>query len=92
MHESGGQVCLNLLTFPGVTDVMSEIDATVAACRAMAVDQVQWRSLNVDHDWLLDVLPPLPSGVGMRIAHERLRDRLPGVEHGNFTRPVGALV
>ena len=92
MHESGGQVCLNLLTFPGVTDVMSEIDATVAACRAMAVDQVQWRSLNVDHDWLLDVLPPLPSGVGMRVAHERLRDRLPGVEHGNFTRPVGALV
>jgi pyruvate-formate lyase-activating enzyme len=92
MHERGGQVCLNLLTFPGVTDVAEEIDATVGACRAMAVDQVQWRSLNVDHDWLLDVLPPLPPGLGMRAAYERVRDLLPGVEHGNFTRPVAAMV
>jgi pyruvate-formate lyase-activating enzyme len=92
MHERGGQVCLNLLTFPGVTDVAEEIDATVGACRAMAVDQVQWRSLNVDHDWLLDVLPPLPAGLGMRAAYERVHDLLPGVEHGNFTRPVAARV
>ncbi|HEX4756303.1 MAG TPA: radical SAM protein [Candidatus Dormibacteraeota bacterium] len=92
MHARGGQVCLNLLTFPGVTDVESEIDATVRACRAMGVDQVQWRSLNVDHDWLLDVLPALPAGVGMRAAHQRIRDLLPGVEHGNFTRPATAAV
>ena len=88
MHEHGGQVCLNLLTFPGITDVDEEVDATVRACREMAVDQVQWRSLNVDHDWLLDVLPALPSGAGMRRAYERIRELLPGVEHGNFTRPV----
>jgi len=92
MHDRGGQVCLNLLTFPGVTDVAEEIDATVLACQAMRVGQVQWRSLNVDHDWLLDVLPPLATGIGLRAAHERIRQRLPGVEHGNFTRPVGALV
>jgi len=92
MHDRGGQVCLNLLTFPGVTDVAEEIDATVRACLAMDVDQLQWRSLNVDHDWLLDVLPPLPAGTGMRAAHERIRQLLPGVEHGNFTRPVAALV
>lgn len=88
MHERGGQVCVNLLTFPGVTDVPTEIAATVAACAEMGVDQVQWRSLNVDHDWLLDVLPPLPPGIGLRAAHARLREQLPGVEHGNFTRPV----
>ena len=88
MHARGGQVCLNLLTFPGVTDVAEEIDATVRACEAMGVDQVQWRSLNVDHDWLLDVLPSLPAGIGLRAAHQSLRARLPGVEHGNFTRPV----
>lgn len=92
MHARGGQVCLNLLTFPGVTDVDDEVDATVAACAAMGVDQVQWRSLNVDHDWLLDVLPALPAGMGMRAAYRRLGDLLPGVEHGNFTRPVAAAV
>ncbi|MFI5313335.1 MAG: radical SAM protein [Candidatus Dormibacteria bacterium] len=92
VHERGGQVCLNLLTFPGVSDVAEEVDATVRACRAMGVDQVQWRSLNVDHDWLLDVLPPLPSGVGMRAAYQRVRDLLPGVEHGNFTRAAAVAV
>ncbi|MHB8717311.1 MAG: radical SAM protein [Candidatus Dormibacteria bacterium] len=88
MHERGGQVCLNLLTFPGVTDAPAEIDATLAACREMHVDQIQWRSLNVDHDWLLDVLPPLGDGIGLRRALELVRDALPEVEHGNFTRPV----
>ncbi len=92
MHDCGGQVCLNLLTFPGVTDVAEEVDATVRACLAMGVDQVQWRSLNVDHDWLLDVLPALPPGEGMRVAYGRIRDGLPGVQHGNFTRPVAARV
>ncbi|HSP65617.1 MAG TPA: radical SAM protein, partial [Candidatus Deferrimicrobium sp.] len=92
MHERGGQVCLNLLTFPGITDVPEEIDATVRACREMGVDQVQWRSLNVDHDWLLDVLPPFASGIGMGNAYARVRDLLPGVEHGNFTRPAAVPV
>lgn len=90
MHERGGQVCLNLLTFPGVTDVPEEVDRTIEACRDMSVTQVQWRSLNVDHDWLLDVLPLMGEGMGLRAAFERIRDALPGVEHGNFTRPVVA--
>jgi pyruvate-formate lyase-activating enzyme len=90
--ERGGQVCLNLLSFPGVTDAEAEIEATVQACRTMGVGQVQWRSLNVDHDWLLEVLPQLPAGVGMRTAYHRVRSLLPGVEHGNFTRPVAAAV
>jgi MoaA/NifB/PqqE/SkfB family radical SAM enzyme len=92
MHDRGGQVCLNLLTFPGVTDVDDEVAATVRACAAMGVSQVQWRSLNVDHDWLLDVLPALPDGAGMRAAYDRVRELLPGVQHGNFTRPAAALV
>ena len=90
MHARGGQVCLNLLTFPGVTDVGAELEATVAACRGMGVDQVQWRSLNVDHDWLLEVLPVMPEAIGMGAAFDRVRELLPGVEHGNFTRPVAA--
>ena len=92
MAEAGGQVCLNLLTFPGLTDAPAELDATVAACVAMGVEQIQWRSLNVDHDWLIEVLSraghALDRGIGMSHAHQAARERLPGVEHGNFTRPV----
>jgi hypothetical protein len=54
----------------------------------MGVDQVQWRSLNVDHDWLLEELPALGEGIGIAAAMELVRQRLPGVAHGNFTRPV----
>jgi pyruvate-formate lyase-activating enzyme len=91
MHEAGGQVCLNLLTFPGVTDTPLELERTLAACEAMGVDQIQWRSLNVDHDWLLDELPPMGEGMGMVEALARARERLDGVTHGNFTRPVARI-
>ena len=88
MGEAGGQVCLNLLSFPGVTDAPDELERTVAACREMGVAQVQWRSLNVDHDWLLEVLPECGEGIGMVEALDHLGRELPGVAHGNFTRPV----
>ena len=88
MRRSGGQVCLNLLAFPGITDTPSELEATIAACAEMGVDQIQWRSLNVDHDWLIEELPPMEEGMGMAVAMETVRRRLPGVAHGNFTRPV----
>jgi pyruvate-formate lyase-activating enzyme len=88
MRDAGGQVCLNLLTFPGVTDAPEELERTAGACREMGVEQIQWRSLNVDHDWLLEGLPTPSPGIGMLGALERLRRELPDVRHGNFTRPV----
>jgi pyruvate-formate lyase-activating enzyme len=91
MRAAGGQVCLNLLTFPGLTDLPEELERTALACEDMGVQQVQWRSLNVDHDWLTGVLKLRGVGgrsLGMRGAYAHLRARLPGVEHGNFTRPV----
>jgi len=88
MRDAGGQVCLNLLTFPGVTDAPDELERTVRACREMGVMQVQWRSLNVDHDWLVRVLPPMRPGLGMAAALEHVRRELPEVQHGNFTRPA----
>jgi pyruvate-formate lyase-activating enzyme len=92
MADAGGQVCLNLLTLPGLTDSPVELERTAAACRDMRVQQVQWRSLNVDHDWLIEVLGSrgvgLDEGIGMAAAQQQLRSALPGVEHGNFTRPV----
>jgi len=96
MSRERGQVCLNLLTFPGLTDSPEELERTVAACSAMGVQQIQWRSLNVDHDWLIEVLKlggNLPDdGIGMVAALQAVRNRLPEVHHGNFTRPVGASI
>src|ERR1039457_2313715 len=88
VKRAGGQVCLNLLAFPGVTDTPLELEATLAACTEMGVDQIQWRSLNVDHDWLIEELPAMEPGIGMAAALDMVRQRLPGVAHGNFTRPV----
>jgi pyruvate-formate lyase-activating enzyme len=90
IRAAGGQVCLNLLTFPGLTDAPEELERSIAACREMGVEQVQWRSLNVDHDWLLEVLPSSSAGVGISEALEHFRRELPGVAHGNFTRAVEA--
>ena len=87
VRDAGGQVCLNLLTFPGITDAPDELERTVDACRDMGVMQVQWRSLNVDHDWLVRLLPDMAPGMGMARALQHVRERLPSVQHGNFTRP-----
>ena len=91
MSHAGGQVCINLLTFPGLTDEPGELVRTATACREMSVHQVQWRSLNVDHDWLVEVLrrrgSAMLDGIGLGAALAQLKNELPGVEHGNFTRP-----
>lgn len=86
-RSAGAQVCLNLLTFPGLTDSPEELERTVDACRRMGVHQIQWRTLNVDHDWLLSLLPDMPPGMGIGAARCHLARVLPQVAHGNFTRP-----
>jgi pyruvate-formate lyase-activating enzyme len=92
MSRAGGQVCVNLLTFPGLTDSTTELDRTVGAVVEMGARQMQWRSLNCDHDWLVDVLGRrgvLPGdGIGLTAAYHHLVERLPAMSHGNFTRPV----
>ena len=86
----------NLLTFPGLTDSSAELGRTADAVLAMGANQIQWRSLNCDHDWLIDVLAArglLPEdGIGLAAGYHHLVERLPGVTHGNFTRPVAMAV
>ena len=42
MSRAGGQVCVNLLTFPGVTDSSAELDRTATAVRAMGTKSSIW--------------------------------------------------
>ena len=88
LHRLGAQVAINLLTFPGVTDSPPEVERTVAALVAMGADQLQLRSLNADPLWLLERVPQLPAGIGLPAFLRRLRERLPQLQVGNFTRPV----
>jgi uncharacterized Fe-S cluster-containing radical SAM superfamily enzyme len=87
MLKGGGQVTINLLTFPGITDAPDEIEALIAFVERYGVNQVQLRSLNVDPLWLLERIPDRTSGIGMRRFVEELRRRCPQLQLGNFTRP-----
>ena len=87
IHEGGGQLTVNLLTFPGITDSPGEIEALVAFVERYGVNQVQLRSLNVDPLWLLERIPDRTTGIGMRAFVEELRRRCPQLQLGNFTRP-----
>jgi pyruvate-formate lyase-activating enzyme len=83
---AGGQVTINLLTFPGITDAPPEIEALLAFVREHRVHQVQLRSLNVDPHWLVERIPNPTRGVGMRRFVKELTSRCPDLQIGNFTR------
>ncbi len=90
LHDRGVQVAINLLTFPGVTDAPGEVARTLTALGAVEADQVQLRTLNVDPLWLLGRLPRLEPGIGLGRMVTQLRQELPRLRLGNFTRPVAA--
>jgi molybdenum cofactor biosynthesis enzyme MoaA len=83
----GIYVALNLLSFPGVTDLEGETDAL---CRLMRfVDQVQTRSLAIDPDQYLEVARGRNAGgprLGLREMLRRLKRARPGLIIGNFAR------
>jgi pyruvate-formate lyase-activating enzyme len=83
---AGGQVTINLLTFPGISDARPEIDALIDFIDRHGVHQVQLRSLNVDPHWLLARIPEETRGIGMRAFVKELAARCPRLRLGNFTR------
>jgi pyruvate-formate lyase-activating enzyme len=87
VRAAGGQVTVNLLTFPGITDGPDEIERLVGFIERHGVHQVQLRSLNVDPLWLLEQIPQPTRGIGMRAFVDTLRRSCPRLELGNFTRP-----
>jgi len=87
--EKGIYVSLNLLTMPGVTDREEETGALLDFVRSTGVDLIQLRNLNIDPDRLMGVLAlPEEEPLGIPGFLEVLRQELPEVEIGNFSRPI----
>ena len=81
--EAGLRVSLNLLTHPGVTDDLPEVEAADALLSSVRVNMVQTRTLNIDPERYFAVVGRPSETLGMRRALERIARR--GVALGNFT-------
>jgi pyruvate-formate lyase-activating enzyme len=81
--EAGLRVSLNLLTHPGVTDDLLEVEAADALLSSVRVDMVQTRTLNIDPERYFAVVGRPSETLGMRRALERIARC--GVALGNFT-------
>jgi pyruvate-formate lyase-activating enzyme len=88
-RDAGVYSSINLLCFPGLIDAGDEVEALVAFLHETGVRLVQLRNLNIDPEVLLPRIPrPAGAPMGMNALIETLRREVPGVEIGNFSRPV----
>ncbi len=90
-RDAGVYTSINLLCFPGMIDREREVEALLSFVKETGLRLIQLRNLNIDPDVLLPRMPALESlgkVLGMRTMIEIIKRELPGVEIGNFTRPV----
>ena len=89
--DAGLYSSINLLCFPGLIDREREVEALLSLVRETGLRMIQLRNLNIDPEVLLPRLPdPASMGqaLGMRKMIEILKQEVPEVEIGNFTRAV----
>jgi pyruvate-formate lyase-activating enzyme len=90
-RDAGVYSSINLLCFPGMIDREREVEALLAFVRETGLRLIQLRNLNIDPEVLLPRMPELSSmgrPLGIRTLIELIKQEAPGVEMGNFTRPV----
>ena len=90
-HDAGVYSSINLLSFPGMIDREREVEALLSFVRETGLQFIQLRNLNIDPEVLLPRMPALDSmgkALSIRRMIEIIRKELPGIEIGNFTRPV----
>ncbi|HET8845233.1 MAG TPA: radical SAM protein [Ktedonobacteraceae bacterium] len=89
--EAGVYSSINLLCFPGMIDREREVEALLDFARETGLCLIQLRNLNIDPEVLLPRMPDLDSmgpALGVKKLIEILKQELPDVEIGNFTRPI----
>ncbi len=90
-RDAGVYSSINLLCFPGMIDREREVEALLAFVKETGLRLIQLRNLNIDPEVLLPRMPALDSmgkPLGMHRMIEVIKREAPGVEIGNFTRPV----
>src|SRR6266480_3133301 len=90
-RDAGVYSSINLLSLPGLIDREREVEALLSFVRETGLRLIQLRNLNIDPEVLLPRMPALDSmgkALGMRKMAEILKQELPEIEIGNFTRPV----
>jgi Molybdenum cofactor biosynthesis enzyme len=90
-RAAGLHTSINLLSFPGMIDREREVEALLNFVRDTDLQLIQLRNLNIDPEVLLPRVPALDSmgkALGIKKMIEILRQEVPGVELGNFTRPI----
>ncbi|HXX79775.1 MAG TPA: radical SAM protein [Ktedonobacteraceae bacterium] len=90
-RDAGVYSSINLLGFPGMIDREREVEALLSFVKETGLRLIQLRNLNIDPEVLLPRMPALDSmgeALGMRTMLEIIKQELPDVEIGNFTRPV----
>lgn len=89
--ENGLYSSINLLSFPGLIDREREVEALLALARETNLRLIQLRNLNIDPEVFLPRMPDfntMGKALGMRKLIKILKQELPDVEIGNFTRPI----
>ncbi|NLK52835.1 MAG: radical SAM protein [Syntrophomonadaceae bacterium] len=88
--NTGVYVSLNLLLFPGVTDREEELTALLDLVQETGLAMIQLRNLNIDPEIFLSLTPPSQgASLGIPAFLQVLKQELPGVIVGNYSRTVG---
>lgn len=89
--DHGVYVSLNLLHFPGFTDRSEELAAWQEFFRALPVQMIQMRNLNIDPTLFLRTMPEAVSApVGTRAFMDELHAEFPQLVIGSFSHYVTA--
>lgn len=90
-HDAGLYSSINLLCYPGLIDREREVEALISFARDTHLKLIQLRNLNIDPEVFLPRMPDfntMGKALGMRKLIEILKQELPDVEIGNFSRPI----
>jgi len=79
---------LNLLVFPGFTDTERQLEALISFVKDAGIAMIQLRNLNIDANVLFAEVRPDGEPLGMLAVIDILKEELPGVIIGNYSKPV----
>jgi hypothetical protein len=74
--------------FPGFTDREDQIESLISLVKETHLDMIQMRNLNIDPDVLYAGLPAGGEAVGIVSLLDTLKNEMPGLDIGSYTRPV----